>query len=48
MRINNFYKTGTGKMNPETFYCIKEKQPNREISSLEVDGAVITDPEEII
>ncbi len=48
MRINNFYKTGTGKMNPETFYCIKEKQPNREISSLEVDGAVITDSEEII
>ena len=48
MRINNFYKTGIGKMNPETFYCIKEKQPNREISSLEVDGAVITDPEEII
>jgi hypothetical protein len=43
-----FYKTGIGKMNPETFYCIKEKQPNREISSLEVDGAVITDPEEII
>ncbi len=35
-------------MNPETFYCIKEKQQNREISSLEVDGAVITDPEEII
>jgi hypothetical protein len=26
MRIKNFYKTGTGKMNPETFYCIKEKQ----------------------
>jgi hypothetical protein len=20
MRISNFYKTGTGKMNPETFY----------------------------
>jgi hypothetical protein len=48
MRINNFYKTGTGKMNPETFYCIKEKQPSREIPSLEVNGAVITDLEEII
>jgi hypothetical protein len=48
MRINNFYKTGTGKMNPETFYCIKEKHANKEISSLEVNGTVITDPEEIV
>jgi hypothetical protein len=48
MRISNFYKTGTGKMNPETFYCIKEKHANREISSLEVNGTVVTDPEEIV
>jgi hypothetical protein len=25
MRISNFYRSGTGKMNPETFYCIKKK-----------------------
>jgi hypothetical protein len=48
MRIRNFYKTGTGKMNPETFYCIKEKQTSREIHSLTVDGRNITDPEEIV
>jgi hypothetical protein len=35
-------------MNPETFYCIKEKQPSRKIPSFEVNGAVVTDPEEII
>jgi hypothetical protein len=28
MRINNFYRLGTGKMNPETFYFIKEKHRN--------------------
>ncbi len=48
MKINNFYRSGTGNMNPETFYCIKEKHPRREISSLEVNGTVITDPEEIV
>jgi hypothetical protein len=48
MRIRNFYKTGTGKMNPETFYCIKEKQASREIHSLTVDGRNIKDPEEIV
>jgi exonuclease III len=48
MRISNFYKTGTGKMSPETFYCIKERHPNREIHSLTVDGRNITDPEEIV
>jgi hypothetical protein len=48
MRIKNFYKTGTGKMNPETFYCIKEKQTSREIHSLTIDGRNITDPEEIV
>ncbi len=47
MRKRNFYKTGTGKMNPETFYCTKEKQASREIHSLTVDGR-ITDPEEIV
>ncbi len=35
-------------MNPETFYCIKEKHASREIPSLEVNGTVITDPEEIV
>ena len=35
-------------MNPETFYCIKEKQASREIHSLTVDGRNITDPEEIV
>ncbi len=48
MRIKNFYKAGTGKMNPETFYCIKEKQTSREIHSIMVDGRNITDPEEIV
>ncbi len=48
MRISNFYRSGTGKMNPENFYCIKEKHASREISSLEVNGAVITDLEEIV
>jgi hypothetical protein len=38
MRIKNCYRLETGKMNPETFYCIKEKHASREISSLEVDG----------
>jgi hypothetical protein len=38
MRIKNFYKTGTGKMNPETFYCIKEKQTSSKIHSIMVDG----------
>ena len=48
MRISNFYRSGTGKMNPETFYCIKEKHASREIPSLEINGIVITDPEEIV
>ena len=34
MKISNFYKIGTGKMSPETFYCIKEKQASREIHLL--------------
>ncbi len=48
MRIGNFYKTRTGKMTPETFYCIKEKNPGRDILSLEHEGRIVTDPEEII
>ncbi len=48
MRTSNFYRSGTGKMNPETFYCIKEKHASREIPSLEVNGTIITDPEEIV
>ncbi len=47
MRISNFYRSGTGEMNPETIYFIKEKHASREIPSLEVNGIVITDPEEI-
>jgi hypothetical protein len=35
-------------MNPETFYCIKEKHASREILSLEVNGIIITDPKEIV
>jgi hypothetical protein len=35
-------------MNPETFYCIKEKHASREIHSLEVGGRNITDSEEIV
>jgi hypothetical protein len=48
MRINNLYKTSTGKINPETFYCIEEKLASREILSLEVNGIVITDSEVIV
>jgi hypothetical protein len=48
MKINNFYRSGTGNKNPETFYCIKEKHASREISSLKVNVTVITDPEEIV
>ena len=29
MRIKNFYKTGTGKMNPETFYCTVKGADNK-------------------
>jgi len=48
MRISNFYRAGIGKMTPETFYCVKEKQPNKEIHSIEHEGRTITDPEEIV
>jgi hypothetical protein len=48
MRIRNFYKTATGKMVPETFYCIKEGNRSRAIHKLEQEGRTVTDPEEII
>jgi hypothetical protein len=48
MRKSNFYRSGMGKMNPETFYCIKEKHASREFISLEVNGIIITDLEEIV
>jgi 1-aminocyclopropane-1-carboxylate deaminase/D-cysteine desulfhydrase-like pyridoxal-dependent ACC family enzyme len=40
MRISNFYKTGIGKMQPETFYCIKNVNRGRDINSLRHEGAV--------
>ncbi len=43
MRISNFYRNGTRKMNSETFYCIKEKHASREIHSLEINGRNTTD-----
>jgi len=48
MRISNFYKTNIGKMVPETFYCAKDKRAPRKIHTLENEGQVITDQEEIV
>jgi hypothetical protein len=48
MRISNFYKTGIGKMQPETFYCIKNPNRSRDINSLRHDGIVVTDPDQIV
>jgi hypothetical protein len=48
MRISNFYKTGIGKMQPETFYCIKNPNRSRDINSLRHEGAVVTDPDQIV
>jgi hypothetical protein len=42
MRISNFYKTGIGKMQPETFYCIKNVNRSRH------EGALVTDPDQIV
>jgi hypothetical protein len=35
-------------MVPETFYCTKEKNPNRKIQQLEHESRIITDQEKII
>ncbi len=49
MRTSNFYRSGTGKMNPETNILLHQrKTASREIPTLEVNGTVITDPEEIV
>jgi hypothetical protein len=48
LRIKNFYKTRIGKMQPETFQCIKEMKSNKDIHTLLVDGALVTDPERIV
>ncbi len=45
MRISNFYKTGIGKMQPETFYCIKNANRSRDINLLRHEGALVTDPD---
>ena len=34
LRINNFYKTNTGKMVPTTFNCIKEKVKSKDIQDI--------------
>jgi hypothetical protein len=41
MRISNFYKTGVGKMRPETFYCIKNNMIIHE-------GVLVSDPDQIV
>jgi hypothetical protein len=47
LRIKNFYATNTGKMVPETFHCVKEPKKNRTIHSLQHEGRLITDTNEI-
>ena len=48
LRINNFYKTNTGKMVPVTFNCIKEKRGSRDIHNLILDNDItLTDNEAI-
>jgi hypothetical protein len=46
--IKNFYKTRIGKMQPETFHCVKDMKSNRDIHTLLVDGVLVTDPERIV
>jgi hypothetical protein len=48
MRISNFYKTGVGKMRPETFYCIKNNNRCRDINTLMHEGVLVTDPDQIV
>jgi hypothetical protein len=48
MRISNFYKTGVGKMRPETFYCIKNNNRCRDINALMHEGVLMTDPDQIV
>jgi hypothetical protein len=48
MRICNFYKTGEGKMRPETFYCIKNNKCSREINTIMHEGVLVSDPDQIV
>ncbi len=48
MRISNFYKTGIGKMQPETFYCIKNTNRSRDIREIVHEGVHVTDPDQIV
>jgi len=48
LRVRNFYLLGNGTMAPQTFYCIKEKNKNRDIKKLQVEGREISDEDEII
>jgi hypothetical protein len=48
MRISNFYKTGIGRMQPETFYCIKNTNRSRDISGIVHEGVHVTDPDQIV
>ena len=47
-RISNFYLLGNGTMSPQTFYCIKEKNINRDIQKLVVEDREITEQDEIV
>ena len=47
-RINNFYKTNTGKMVPTTFNCIKEKVKSKDIQDIMVGGRQINKNEDIV
>ena len=48
IRINNFYKTNTGKMVPTTFNCIKEKVKHKDIQDITVGGRQINKNEDIV
>ncbi len=47
-RIQNFYKSKTGKLNSMTFYAVKEKQGSRDIIFWHHGDREIIDPDEII
>jgi exonuclease III len=48
LRIKNFYTANSGKMVPETFHCIKEPKRNRTIHTLQHEGRLITNTDEIM
>jgi hypothetical protein len=48
MRISNFYKNGIGRMQPETFYCIKNNNRSRDISGIVHEGVHVSDPDQIV